>query len=139
MRRGSIVPGGDKGARARITNSDGEFRFDSLAAVDYVFEFRKPGFETPDRISIEGQPLLSTRCSSTCAGPRARGPAVQADVSLLRLTTGCTSERMTFGSENRHVRLVWATPQICRRIECPFSHNIFLPMHLLNNDMSLMG
>lgn len=46
MRRGSIAPGGDKGARARITNSDGEFRFDSLAAVDYDLEFRKPGFET---------------------------------------------------------------------------------------------
>jgi hypothetical protein len=46
LRRGRIAPGSDTGARARTTNADGEFRFDSLAAVDYVLEFRKPGFET---------------------------------------------------------------------------------------------
>jgi hypothetical protein len=46
LRRGSVAPGNDDGARVRQTTSDGTFRFDSLASVDYVIQFRKFGFET---------------------------------------------------------------------------------------------
>ena len=45
LRRGRIAPGDDTWFRVRRTTADGTFHFDSIAAEDYVLQFRKVRFE----------------------------------------------------------------------------------------------
>jgi hypothetical protein len=68
--RGSIASSSDARARWRHTTAAGTFRFDSLEAVDYVIEFRKPGYET-QRHQYRG---ITAAVDSLCVYLRAAPP-----------------------------------------------------------------